>query len=144
MGGGRANIGLGYCTSYRNWHRINATALLGQFLAGLPPEWRLPSLDALKKSKSLQAWRLPMGFTAAGECAVAALLNSGPDDFTNYAQRVDADGGRQYQLGRLFHRVVGVPAIANAGIKILDQVNDPGVRSRLLFWEGWRDPTARD
>lgn len=177
LGGGRANIGLGYCTSYKNWHRINAAALLGEFLAGLPPEWKLPSIDDLRKSKSLQAWRLPMGFTAwppwrpgvlfagdalgaarpvsgagiskalqsgmaAGECAVAALLNGGPDDFTNYAQRVDAEWGRQYRLGRLFHRVVGVPAVANAGIKVLDRVNHPAVRSRLLFWEAWRDPTG--
>ncbi|KUI03982.1 geranylgeranyl reductase family protein [Mycobacterium sp. IS-3022] len=177
LGGGRANVGLGYCTSYKDWHRINATALFDEFLAGLPRDWKLPPIDDLKKSKALQAWRLPMGFTAwppwrpgvlfagdalgaarpvsgagiskalqsgmaAGECAIAALTNGGPDDFTNYAQRVEADWGRQYRLGRFFHRVVGVPAIANAGIKVLDTVSHPGVRSHLLFWEGWGDPDA--
>lgn len=177
LGGGRANIGLGYCTSYQDWRRINAAALFEDFLTGLPRDWKLPSIADLKRSKALQAWRLPMGFTAwppwrpgvlfagdalgaarpvsgagiskalqsgmaAGECAIAALLNGGPDDFTNYAQRVTADWGRQYRLGRLFHRVVGIPAIANAGIAVLDSVNHPGVRSRLLFWEGWRAPEA--
>lgn len=177
LGDGRANIGLGYCTSYKKWHQINATTLFSEFLGGLPRDWRLPAIDESKRSGALQAWRLPMGFTAwppwrpgvlfagdalgaarpvsgagiskalqsgmaAGECAVAALLNGGPDDFTNYAQRVEADWGRQYRLGRLFHRVVGIPAIANAGIKVLDKVNHPGVRSHLLFWEGWRDPKA--
>ncbi|SEH77287.1 FAD binding domain-containing protein [Mycolicibacterium rutilum] len=123
-------------------------------------------------STALQAWRLPMGFTAwppwrpgvlfagdalgaarpvsgagiskalqsgmaAGECAVAALVNGGPDDFTNYAQRVEADWGSEYRRGRFFHRLIGVPAVANAGIKVLDKVNHPGVRSHLLFWEGW-------
>ena len=176
LGGGRANIGLGYCTSYRNWHQINATTLFGDFLAGLPRGWNLPSVEELKKSKTLQAWRLPMGFTAwppwrpgvlfagdalgaarpvsgagiskalqsgmaAGECAVAALLNGGPDDFTNYAQRVEADWGREYRRGRFFHRVVGIPAVANAGIKVLDKVNHPSFRSHLLFWEKW-DPAA--
>ena len=64
LGEGRVNIGLGYVNSYKNWQQINATQLLGEFLATLPPEWELPSIDELKKSKGLQAWRLPMGFTA--------------------------------------------------------------------------------
>jgi menaquinone-9 beta-reductase len=145
MGDGRANIGLGYCTSYKHWHKINAATLMGEFLAGLPREWDVPSIDELKKSKALQAWRLPMGFTAwppwrpgvlfagdalgaarpvsgagiskalqsglaAGECAVAALANGGPDDFTNYAQRVQAAWGREYRRGRFFNKAVGIPA----------------------------------
>jgi menaquinone-9 beta-reductase len=175
LGGRRANIGLGYVNSYKNWHKINAAELLEKFLTSLPPEWELPPIDELKKSKVLQAWRLPMGFTAwppwrpgilfagdalgaarpvsgagiskalqsglaAGECAIAALTNGGPDDFTNYTQRVKAAWGREYRRGRYFHKLVGVPAIADAGLKILDKVSHPGFRSHFLFWEGWRGP----
>ena len=174
LGEGRVNIGLGYVNSYKKWQQINATQLLGEFLATLPPEWELPPIDELKKSKGLQAWRLPMGFTAwppwrpgvlfagdslgaarpvsgagiskalqsglaAGECAIAALTNSGPDDFTNYAQRINAAWGKEYRRGRYFHKLVGMPAIANAGLKVLDSINHPGFRAHFLFWEGWRD-----
>jgi hypothetical protein len=45
--------------------------------------------------------------------------------------------GGEYRRGRFFHKVVGIPAVTNAGLKILDGVNHPAVRSRLLFWEGW-------
>lgn len=179
LGDGRANIGLGYCNSYRKWHQINATQLFADFMAGLPREWQLPSIEELKRAKALQAWRLPMGFTAwppwrpgvlfagdalgaarpvsgagiskalqsgltAGECAIAALTNGGPDDFTNYAVRIGATWGREYRRGRYFHRLVGIPAIAHAGLKTLDMVSHPGFRSRLLFWEGWRDPTSSE
>ena len=171
LGGGRVNIGLGYMNSYKNWQQINATQFLGEFLATLPPEWELPLIDELQKSKALQGWRLPMGFTAwppwrpgvlfagdalgaarpvsgagiskalqsglaAGECAIAALLNGGPQDFTNYAQRMKAAWGREYRRGRFFHKLVGIPALANAGLKVLDSVNHPGFRAHLLFWEG--------
>jgi menaquinone-9 beta-reductase len=77
---------------------------------------------------------------AAGECAIAALINGGPDDFTNYAQRMEAAWGREYRRGRYFHKLVGIPAIASAGLKVLDKVNHPGFRAHFLFWEGWRDP----
>ncbi|OHV05370.1 NAD(P)/FAD-dependent oxidoreductase [Mycobacterium talmoniae] len=155
LGGGRVNIGLGYVNSYKNWQAINATQFLGEFLATLPREWELPGIDELKKSKTVRAWRLPMGFTAwppwrpgvlftgdslgagkpasgagiskalesglaAGECAVAALTNGGPDNFTNYAQRMEAAWGREYKRGRVFHKLAGIPAIANAGIKVID------------------------
>jgi geranylgeranyl reductase family protein len=155
LGGGRVNIGLGYVNSYKNWQAINATAFLGEFLATLPRDWELPAIDELKKSKTVRAWRLPMGFTAwppwrpgvlftgdslgagkpasgagiskalesglaAGECAVAALTNAGPDDFTNYAQRMQAAWGREYRRGRVFHKLAGIPSIANAGIKVID------------------------
>ncbi|MEV3905144.1 geranylgeranyl reductase family protein [Mycobacterium sp. NPDC050551] len=178
VGGGRANIGLGYATSYRRWHEINATDLLGTFMATLPAEWRLPKIDELKRSKALQAWRLPMGFSAwppwrpgilfagdalgaarpvsgagiskalqsgmaAGECAVAALTNGGPDDFTNYTQQIRAAWGREYRRGRFFHRVVGQPAIAGAGVKVLDKVAHPKLRANLLFWEDWGTPAGR-
>ena len=174
LGDGRVNIGLGYVNSYKKWQQINATQLLGEFLATLPAEWELPPIDELKKSKGLQAWRLPMGFTAwppwrpgvlfagdslgaarpvsgagiskalqsglaAGECAIAALTNSGPDDFTNYAQRITEAWGKEYRRGRYFHKLVGKPSIANAGLKVLDGINHPGFRAHLLFWEGWRD-----
>jgi len=179
LGGGRANIGLGYCNSYKNWHQINATQLLGEFLGTLPADWELPTIDELKKSQALQAWRLPMGFTAwppwrpgvlfagdalgaarpvsgagiskalqsgltAGECAVAALTNGGPDDFTNYTQRIKEAWGNEYRRGRFFHKLVGIPAIADTGLKVLDKVNHPGFRARFLFWEGWRGPDGGD
>lgn len=170
LGGGRANIGLGYVNSYKHWHQINSTQFLEQFMATLPTEWNLPSIEALQKSKALQGWRLPMGFTvwppwrpgvlfagdalgaarpvsgagiskalqsglAAGECAIAALTNGGPDDFTNYEHTVEAAWGTEYRRGRFFHKLAGVPALTNAGLKVLDTVNHPGFRTRLLFWE---------
>jgi menaquinone-9 beta-reductase len=155
FGGGQINIGLGYVNSYKKWQQINATQFMGQFMETLPREWGLPSIDELKKSKGVRAWRLPMGFTAwppwrpgvlftgdalgagkpascagiskalesgmaAGECAIAALTNGGPDDFTNYAQRMEAAWGKEYKRGRYFHKLLGIPAIANAGIKVID------------------------
>ena len=170
LGAGRVNIGLGYMNSYKNWQQINATRLLAEFLATLPREWELPTVDELQKSKALQGWRLPMGFTAwppwrpgvlfagdalgaarpvsgagiskalqsglaAGECALAALTNGGPDDFTNYEQRVASTWGREYSRGRVFHRLVGIPMLAHAGLKVLDGVSHPKFRARLLFWE---------
>ena len=53
-----------------------------------------------------------------GECALAALQNGGPDDFTNYALRMEAAWGKEYRRGRYFHKLLGMPAVANAGIKL--------------------------
>jgi geranylgeranyl reductase family protein len=166
MGGGRLNIGLGYVNSYKRWQQINVTQLLREFLETLPPEWELPSIDELREAKAVQAWRLPMGFTAwppwrpgvlfagdalgaarpasgagiskalqsglaAGECAVAALTNGGPGDFTNYEQRITATWGREYRNGRLFHRLAGIPAIANTGRRVLNGVSHPRVVTHL-------------
>ena len=168
MGGGRVNVGLGYINSYKNWQSINATQFLGDFLRTLPREWELPSIEELKKNKSVRAWRLPMGFTAwppwrpgvlfagdslgagrptsgagiskalesglaAGECAMAALENSGPDDFTNYAQRMQAAWGKEYRRGRYFHKVAGHPRVADAGIKFLDYGPAPDVLLKALY-----------
>jgi geranylgeranyl reductase family protein len=57
---------------------------------------------------------------AAGECAIAALQNGGPDDFSNFAQRMETAWGREYRRGRHFHKLAGIPAVANAGIKFID------------------------
>jgi len=57
---------------------------------------------------------------AAGECAMAALENGGPDDFTNYAQRMEAAWGKEYRRGRYLHKLAGNPRVANAGIKFID------------------------
>lgn len=57
---------------------------------------------------------------AAGECAVAALENGGPDDFTNYALRMDAAWGREYRRGRYFHKLAGNPRLANVGVRLMD------------------------
>ena len=174
LGGGQVNIGLGYANSYKKWQQINVTEFFQEFLTTLPPEWELPRVEELKKSRGVRAWRLPMGFTAwppwrpgvlfagdalgaarpvsgagiskalqsglaAGECAIAALTNGGPDDFTNYAQCIKAAWGREYRRGRYFHKLVGIPAFANTGLKVLDKVSHSGFRSHLLFWEGWGD-----
>ncbi|MGV7801839.1 geranylgeranyl reductase, partial [Mycobacterium kansasii] len=64
LGGGHVNIGVGYVNSYKHWQKINSTQFLGEFMATLPREWELPSIAELQKSKALQGWRLPMGFTA--------------------------------------------------------------------------------
>ena len=127
MGGGRLNIGLGYVNSYKNWQAINASQFLGSSCARYRRNGNCPSIEELKKNKSVRAWRLPMGFTAwppwrpgvlftgdsrnrqsrppgrasprrwnpvwLPECAMAALENGGPDDFTNYAQRMEAAWG---------------------------------------------------
>ncbi|CAN5525886.1 NAD(P)/FAD-dependent oxidoreductase [soil metagenome] len=168
FGGGQINIGLGYVNSYKKWQQINATQFMGQFMETLPREWDLPSIDELKKSKGVRAWRLPMGFTAwppwrpgvlftgdslgagkpasgagiskalesglaAGECALAALQNGGPDDFTNYAQRMEAAWGKEYKRGRYFHKLLGQPAIANAGIKLIDNARFRDAMLKSLY-----------
>ncbi|MEB3032444.1 NAD(P)/FAD-dependent oxidoreductase [[Mycobacterium] nativiensis] len=170
LGGGRVNIGVGYVNSYQHWKQINSTQLLGEFMATLPRDWELPSIAALQKSKALQGWRLPMGFTAwppwrpgvlfagdalgaarpvsgagiskalqsgmaAGECAIAALTNGGPADFTNYQQTVQAAWGKEYRRGRVFNKLAGIPALTGAALKVVDSVNHPGFRTRLLLWE---------
>jgi geranylgeranyl reductase family protein len=168
FGGGQINIGLGYVNSYKKWQQINATQFMGQFMETLPREWELPSIDELKKSKGVRAWRLPMGFTAwppwrpgvlfagdslgagkpasgagiskalesgiaAGECALAALQNGGPDDFTNYGQRMEAAWGKEYRRGRYFHKLLGQPKIANAGIKVIDNARFRDVMLKSMY-----------
>lgn len=64
LGGGQINVGIGYLTSYKGWRDINIAQLLEQFTSTLPPEWNLPAMEELRRSKAVQAWRLPMGFTA--------------------------------------------------------------------------------
>jgi len=170
LGGGQVNIGVGYVNSYKHWQKINSTQFLGEFMATLPREWELPSIAELQKSKALQGWRLPMGFTAwppwrpgvlfagdalgaarpvsgagiskalqsgmaAGECAIAALANGGPDDFSNYQQTIQAAWGKEYRLGRVFNKLAGVPALTRTALTLLDSVNHPGFRARLLLWE---------
>lgn len=66
---------------------------------------------------------------AAGECAIAALTNGGPDDFTNYGQRMEAAWGREYRRGRYFHKLAGHPGLARAGLTALDSAP---FRDRLL------------
>ena len=51
---------------------------------------------------------------------IAALQNGGPDDFTNYTRRLEAAWGREYRMGRFGHKLAGIPAIPNTGIKLLD------------------------
>jgi flavin-dependent dehydrogenase len=63
VGGDRVNIGVGYLTSFEGWRDINARTLFQQFMNQLPDDWALPDIGDLVRTKALQAWRLPMGFT---------------------------------------------------------------------------------
>ena len=166
-GDGRLNIGLGCVNSYKNWQAINATQFLGEFPGTLPPEWKLPSIEELKKNKSVRAWRLPMGFTAwppwrpevlftgdswaranrrpgghpkalesglaAGECAVAALENGGPDDFTNYAQRDGSRVGQEHRRGRYFHKLPVTPQGGRRRIKLIDNARFRDVLPKSMY-----------
>ncbi|MFD3707648.1 geranylgeranyl reductase family protein [Nocardia sp. NPDC058658] len=62
LGDQRVNIGIGYLTSYRKWRQVNAADLMANLMADLPSHWQLPDLGSLRRSKALQAWRLPTGF----------------------------------------------------------------------------------
>lgn len=110
------------------------------------PPWRPgvlfagDALGAARPSSGAGISKALQSGMAAGECAIASLTNGGPDDFTNYQQRIADAWGAEYRRGRLFHKVVGVPAFANAGRVLLDRVSHPWLQSRLLFWEGWGDP----
>ena len=66
---------------------------------------------------------------AAGECAIAALENGGPDDFTNYEQRMKAAWGKEYRRGRVLNKLAGYPVLAGAGLKMLDNAR---IRDALL------------
>ena len=107
------------------------------------PPWRPgvlfagDALGAARPASGAGISRALQSGLAAGECAVAALANGGPGDFTAYRQRLESAWGREYRRGRLIHRLVGVPAIADAGVRLLDAVNHPRLRSRLLFQESW-------
>jgi len=70
---------------------------------------------------------------AAGECAVAALENGGPDDFTNYALRMEAAWGKEYRRGRYMHKLIGQPMLANAGIKLIDNARFRDVLLKSLY-----------
>lgn len=52
-----------------------------------------------------------------------------PDDFTNYAQRLEDAWGREYRRGRYFHQLAGHPQLARAGLAALDNAV---FRDRLL------------
>lgn len=99
------------------------------------PPWRPGVLfagDALGAGKPASGAGISKALESglvAGECAVAALLNGGPDDFTNYQQRMEANWGREYRRGRIFHKLIGYPKIAEAGLKLLD---NPAFRDRML------------
>jgi geranylgeranyl reductase family protein len=70
---------------------------------------------------------------AAGECAMAALQNGGPDDFTNYALRMEAAWGQEYKRGRYFHKLLGQPKLANAGIKLIDNARFRDTMLKSLY-----------
>ncbi|MFF0488824.1 geranylgeranyl reductase family protein [Nocardia sp. NPDC004068] len=63
LGDGRINVGVGYLTTFRGWRDGNLVTILDDFAKSLPAEWKLPDLGELRRSRGVQAWRLPMGFT---------------------------------------------------------------------------------
>ncbi len=63
LGDGRVNIGIGYVTSYKQWQDVNAASVLENMMAELPREWELPTVEQLRRTKAVRAWRLPTGFT---------------------------------------------------------------------------------
>ena len=79
------------------------------------PPWRPGVLfagDALGAGKPVSGAGISKALEsglAAGECAVAALQNAGPQDFTNYQQRMNDAWGREYRRGRIMHRALGNP-----------------------------------
>ena len=83
--------------------------------------WTARRLHALLLAVSL--------IVPAGHFAVAALTNGGPDDFTNYAQRMEAAWGREYKRGRYMHKLIGQPKLAEAGVKLIDNA---AFRDRML------------
>ncbi|MGH3725025.1 MAG: geranylgeranyl reductase family protein [Mycobacterium sp.] len=90
------------------------------------PPWRPGVLfvgDALGAGKPVSgagiSKALESGLTA-GECAVAALQNNGPGDFTNFEQRMYDAWGREYRRGRMMHRALGNPWLCDKGIKLMD------------------------
>lgn len=99
------------------------------------PPWRPGVLfagDALGAGKPASGAGISKALESglvAGESAVAALTNGGPDDFTNYQQRLEASWGREYRRGRIFHRLIGHPKVAETGLKLLDNA---AFRDRLL------------
>jgi geranylgeranyl reductase family protein len=70
---------------------------------------------------------------AAGECAVAALTNGGPGDFTNYQQRIEAAWGREYRRGRFFHKLAGMPWVAEVGRRAVDSRTFRDVLLKSLY-----------
>ena len=77
---------------------------------------------------------------AAGECAIAALENSGPDDFTNYAQRMRDAWDKEYRRGRLFHRLAGRPGLAGAGLRMLDNATFRNAVLKLAYRKAEGEP----
>ncbi|GAA2422095.1 hypothetical protein GCM10009856_35480 [Mycolicibacterium llatzerense] len=50
--------------------------------------------------------------------------------------------GTEYRRGRWFHKLVGVPTIASLGLRVLDTVGNPSVRTRMPFREQWAGPDS--
>ena len=65
---------------------------------------------------------------AAGD-ARSPRCDGAPDGFTDYAQRMEAAWGREDKRGRYFHKLAGIPAVANNGIKLIDNAF---FRNRML------------
>lgn len=74
MGGGRLNIGVGYVSTYRDYRSIKINDVMRQFVARLPREWGVPSIEELKRARLLRGWRLPMGLAVWPPWTPGALV----------------------------------------------------------------------
>lgn len=61
MQDGLCNIGVGFCTTYADWRKLNANRVMTAFLSGLPPEWGLPAFEEMQATGAFKGWRLPVG-----------------------------------------------------------------------------------
>jgi flavin-dependent dehydrogenase len=63
MAEGGVNIGVGVASTFSHWRKLNMAEVMGSFLESLPSSWRLPPVEAMRESRALKGWRLPLGFT---------------------------------------------------------------------------------
>ena len=54
----------------------------------------------------------------------------------NYANRMQDAWGKEYRRGRYMHKLIGNPALANAGITLLDNARLPRRDSQRRLREG--------
>ncbi len=97
------------------------------------PATRWARVSSASGARDLQGARVRL---AAGECAVAALNNGGPDDFTNYAQRMEAAWGQEYRRGRYAAQVDRLPEDRRRRYQAHRQCRVPGSAAQVAVQEG--------
>lgn len=74
MGDGRANVGVGFVTSFADWKDIRMLRLYDDFVKTLPPEWNIPGGPEVKRMDAIQGWKLPLGFAVSELWRPGAVL----------------------------------------------------------------------